>query len=194
MPLQPIDPAHDNRVEHRTSTVNGYTYHYLYGVPASGSFTATVFLVSLSSSYLAYNQPVGKPCSCCAISCDGLVGALRWLTEHSNGRFTGGQTALQDGAFRSRCYYPWACELWHLISWDSEARYVQLSLWRTMISHLIVVLLLHLSMALVLATSHGIRGGRRDGPCFTWNGGQAKSRVYIGCANGPAQRHLSLRL
>ncbi|KAF2634599.1 alpha/beta-hydrolase [Massarina eburnea CBS 473.64] len=45
MPLQPIDPASDTRVEHRTSLVNGYTYHYLYGEPASGDYKATVFLI-----------------------------------------------------------------------------------------------------------------------------------------------------
>ncbi|KAF1962007.1 alpha/beta-hydrolase [Byssothecium circinans] len=43
--LQPIDPANDSRIEHRSSPVNGYTYHYLYGEPASGKFTATVFLI-----------------------------------------------------------------------------------------------------------------------------------------------------
>lgn len=58
MPLRPIDPVRDGRVEHRTSLVNGYTYHYLYGVPSNGRFKATVFLVSFSFT-LSYLQSTG---------------------------------------------------------------------------------------------------------------------------------------
>ncbi|KAF2678198.1 alpha/beta-hydrolase [Lentithecium fluviatile CBS 122367] len=45
MPLQPIDPVSDSRVEHRTTILNGYTYHYLYGEPPSGKYIATIFLI-----------------------------------------------------------------------------------------------------------------------------------------------------
>jgi hypothetical protein len=46
MPVEPIDPVSDPRVEHKTATLNGQTYHYLYAVPKSGEFEKTVFLVS----------------------------------------------------------------------------------------------------------------------------------------------------
>lgn len=48
MSLQPIDPSSDPRVQHRTSLLNGHNYHYLHGVPANGTFKATVFLVGSS--------------------------------------------------------------------------------------------------------------------------------------------------
>ncbi|KAH7117789.1 Alpha/Beta hydrolase protein [Dendryphion nanum] len=44
MSLQPIEPD-DSRTEHKTAVLNGHTYHYLYGVPAGGSYKATVFLI-----------------------------------------------------------------------------------------------------------------------------------------------------
>jgi hypothetical protein len=47
MPVQPIDPVSDARVEHKTAELNGQTYHYLYAVPKGGEFERTVFLVSL---------------------------------------------------------------------------------------------------------------------------------------------------
>jgi soluble epoxide hydrolase / lipid-phosphate phosphatase len=46
MPLRPIDPEGDSRIEHKTAVLNGNSYHYLYGVPVSGKFKYTVFLVS----------------------------------------------------------------------------------------------------------------------------------------------------
>ncbi|KAF2180710.1 alpha/beta-hydrolase [Zopfia rhizophila CBS 207.26] len=45
MVLQPIDPVSDSRIERKTAVLNGYTYHYLYGVPPPGYFKATVFLI-----------------------------------------------------------------------------------------------------------------------------------------------------
>ncbi|OAL48395.1 alpha/beta-hydrolase [Pyrenochaeta sp. DS3sAY3a] len=45
MPVQPIDPVSDSRIEHKTATLNAYTYHYLYAVPKSGQWTETVFLI-----------------------------------------------------------------------------------------------------------------------------------------------------
>lgn len=45
MPVQPIDPVSDSRIEHKTAKLNGYTYHYLYAVPKSGQWTDTVFLI-----------------------------------------------------------------------------------------------------------------------------------------------------
>ncbi|KAF2270141.1 alpha/beta-hydrolase [Lojkania enalia] len=45
MPLQPIDPKLDSRVEHRSAVLNGCTYHYLYGLPPGRQFKATVFLI-----------------------------------------------------------------------------------------------------------------------------------------------------
>ncbi|KAI4629798.1 uncharacterized protein J4E87_002985 [Alternaria ethzedia] len=45
MPVQPIDPVSDPRVEHKTAKLNGQTYHYLYAVPKSGEYTHTVFLI-----------------------------------------------------------------------------------------------------------------------------------------------------
>lgn len=48
MPTQPIDPVSDSRIAHKTAVLNGYTYHYLYAEPQSGSYSQTVFLVCLS--------------------------------------------------------------------------------------------------------------------------------------------------
>lgn len=45
MPVQPIDPVSDSRIEHKTAKLNGYTYHYLYAVPKSGQWSETVFLI-----------------------------------------------------------------------------------------------------------------------------------------------------
>jgi hypothetical protein len=60
MPAEPVDIAFDPRVEHRTSSINGHTYHYLYSEPAGGSFKATVFLVSFYFTLSSSNQPVDK--------------------------------------------------------------------------------------------------------------------------------------
>ena len=53
MPLQPIVPKGDSRIEHKTAVLNGSTYHYLYGVPQGRKFKQTVFLVS-TYLYLAF--------------------------------------------------------------------------------------------------------------------------------------------
>jgi hypothetical protein len=45
--IQPIDPVSDERIEHKTATLNGQTYHYLYAVPKDGEYTGTVFLVCI---------------------------------------------------------------------------------------------------------------------------------------------------
>ncbi|KAF2735951.1 alpha/beta-hydrolase [Polyplosphaeria fusca] len=45
MSLQPIEPTGDPRIDHKTAVLNGYTYHYLYGVPPGGQYKATVFLI-----------------------------------------------------------------------------------------------------------------------------------------------------
>jgi len=45
MSIQPIAPEGDDRIEHKTALLNGNTYHYLFGVPADGKFTQTVFLI-----------------------------------------------------------------------------------------------------------------------------------------------------
>jgi len=42
---KPIDPESDSRVQHKTALLNGYTYHYLYAEPNSGTWNNTVFLV-----------------------------------------------------------------------------------------------------------------------------------------------------
>lgn len=47
MPIQPIDPTGDSRIQHKTAVLNGHTYHYLYAEPQSGTWSETVFLVSL---------------------------------------------------------------------------------------------------------------------------------------------------
>lgn len=49
MSLRPIEPE-DSRIQHKTAVLNGNSYHYLYGIPPSGKFRATVFLVSKSFS------------------------------------------------------------------------------------------------------------------------------------------------
>ena len=46
MSIQPIRPNGDERIQHKTAVLNGYTYHYLYAIPNSGKWTETVFLVS----------------------------------------------------------------------------------------------------------------------------------------------------
>jgi hypothetical protein len=48
MSLQPIEPD-DSRIEHKTATLNGNVYHYLYGAPPGGKYKATVFLVGFHS-------------------------------------------------------------------------------------------------------------------------------------------------
>ncbi|KAF2112584.1 Alpha/Beta hydrolase protein [Lophiotrema nucula] len=45
MSLQPIEPFDDSRIEHRHAVLNGHRYHYLYGVPPSGKYSHTVFLI-----------------------------------------------------------------------------------------------------------------------------------------------------
>lgn len=45
MAVQPIRPHGDERIQHKTAVLNGFTYHYLYAVPNSGKWTDTVFLV-----------------------------------------------------------------------------------------------------------------------------------------------------
>jgi soluble epoxide hydrolase/lipid-phosphate phosphatase len=43
--LEPIHPESDSRIEHKTAKLNGQTYQYLYGVPKSGKWKHTVFLI-----------------------------------------------------------------------------------------------------------------------------------------------------
>jgi len=43
--LQPIDPDSDPRISHKTTRLNGYTYHYLYAEPKDGKYTHNVFLI-----------------------------------------------------------------------------------------------------------------------------------------------------
>ncbi|KAG9189736.1 soluble epoxide hydrolase / lipid-phosphate phosphatase [Alternaria panax] len=45
MPVQPVDPVSDPRIEHRYAILNGQKYHYLYAVPQSGEYQHTVFLI-----------------------------------------------------------------------------------------------------------------------------------------------------
>lgn len=45
--LQPIDPDSDPRISHKTTRLNGYTYHYLYAEPKDGKYTHNVFLVRI---------------------------------------------------------------------------------------------------------------------------------------------------
>ncbi|ORY15149.1 Alpha/Beta hydrolase protein [Clohesyomyces aquaticus] len=45
MPLQPIEPGPDPRIQHETTVLNSFTYHYLLGVPPGGNFKATIFLI-----------------------------------------------------------------------------------------------------------------------------------------------------
>ncbi|KAJ4315602.1 hypothetical protein N0V94_005857 [Neodidymelliopsis sp. IMI 364377] len=45
MSLNPIRPIGDERIEHKTAVLNGYTYRYLYAVPNSGKWRETVFLI-----------------------------------------------------------------------------------------------------------------------------------------------------
>ncbi|KAL1603336.1 hypothetical protein SLS59_004432 [Nothophoma quercina] len=45
MSIQPIRPNGDERIQHKTAVLNGYTYHYLYAIPNSGKWTETVFLI-----------------------------------------------------------------------------------------------------------------------------------------------------
>ncbi|KAF2477393.1 alpha/beta-hydrolase [Lindgomyces ingoldianus] len=45
MPLEPINPVSDPRIERKTAVLNGFTYHYLYGVPPGEKLIATVFLI-----------------------------------------------------------------------------------------------------------------------------------------------------
>jgi soluble epoxide hydrolase/lipid-phosphate phosphatase len=60
MPVQPIDPVSDARVEHRTAELNGQTYHYLYAVPKGGEFEHTIFLVSLLPTLSLVNGGQGE--------------------------------------------------------------------------------------------------------------------------------------
>lgn len=56
MPVQPIDPESDSRIEHKTALLNGYTYHYIYAEPKSGEWSKTVFLVRICG--FIYTQPL----------------------------------------------------------------------------------------------------------------------------------------
>ena len=49
MSIQAIRPNGDERIQHKTAVLNGFTYHYLYAVPISGKWTDTVFLVCIPS-------------------------------------------------------------------------------------------------------------------------------------------------
>jgi hypothetical protein len=75
MPTQPIDPVSDSRITHKTSLLNGYTYHYLYAEPKSGSYTQTVFLVRSKLSYL-WTLSRRIYCMCMNIC------PLAWLVEN----------------------------------------------------------------------------------------------------------------
>ena len=69
--LQPINPAGDPRIEHRSSRLNGHTYHYLYGEPASGRFKNTIFLVSICTARSFGIWPMEDPV-------DKNTALLRW--------------------------------------------------------------------------------------------------------------------
>ncbi|XP_014557836.1 hypothetical protein COCVIDRAFT_96111 [Bipolaris victoriae FI3] len=43
--IEPINPESDSRIEVKKATLNGQTYEYLYGVPKSGEWKKTVFLI-----------------------------------------------------------------------------------------------------------------------------------------------------
>jgi hypothetical protein len=58
MPVQPIDPVSDPRVEHKFAKLNGYNYHYLYAVPQSGEYTHTVFLVGRVWCAIIYGRHI----------------------------------------------------------------------------------------------------------------------------------------
>jgi len=45
MPVRPIDPEGDSRIEYRNANVRGCNYRYMYGVPPGGKWKATVFLI-----------------------------------------------------------------------------------------------------------------------------------------------------
>lgn len=59
MSVQPIRPNGDERIQHKTAVLNGFTYHYLYAVPSSGKWTDTVFLVCIPS----HRQRLARPAS-----------------------------------------------------------------------------------------------------------------------------------
>ena len=58
MSLHPIHPFADERVQHKTAVLNGYTYHYLYAVPPSGKWSDTVFLVRWDLDPPSYHVPI----------------------------------------------------------------------------------------------------------------------------------------
>ncbi|KAF1812511.1 alpha/beta-hydrolase [Eremomyces bilateralis CBS 781.70] len=45
MSVKPIDPFSDPRITHEYAQLNGQRYHYLYGVPKSGKWHRTIFLI-----------------------------------------------------------------------------------------------------------------------------------------------------
>lgn len=81
MSLQPIDPVSDSRVEHRDSSLNGHNYHYLYAVPAGGSYKATVFLVSCYFTLSGAIQPVDKRSRLCDYCTERVVLLTKRLSQ-----------------------------------------------------------------------------------------------------------------
>lgn len=77
MSVQPIRPVGDERVQHKTAVLNGYTYHYLYAEPTSGKWSETVFLVCwhliTSLLWTEYKYP-------CMAS--RILGLTYWLSCH----------------------------------------------------------------------------------------------------------------
>lgn len=96
MSLRPIAPV-DSRVEHKTAVLNGYSYHYLYGVPPGGKFKATIFLVS--SSFTRWLMQT---------ACNAVTDCATYPIC----RFMAGPTSVLDGDTRYPC-----CLTWGLGSW-----------------------------------------------------------------------------
>ena len=95
MPVQPIDPVSDPRVEHKTAQLNGQTYHYLYAVPKSGEYTHTVFLVS-GVWWLLCDASKFRTFLCWK----GYFGVKQHNCTDCFGRFMVGQIYRWDGGIR----------------------------------------------------------------------------------------------
>jgi len=61
MAFPPIDPVSDSRIQHKTAVLNGHTYHYLHGMPATGEVKATIFLVWFSMLFLILSSSLIRP-------------------------------------------------------------------------------------------------------------------------------------
>lgn len=128
MSVQPIRPNGDERIQHKTAVLNGFTYHYLYAVPNSGKWIDTVFLVCIPASihldhYLRQyasttkhdpNKPNTPISTASSLLQPGNL-CLKLLCLLTYSRFMAGPIYQWAGATKSLYSCTWASESWRRI-------------------------------------------------------------------------------